>query len=77
MNNVMWNQVFLDEFTRLAGLSDLEQDIIKGKMWGHSRIELSMKYNISIATLDRKIAKLKKKYDSVQPYSSILPKRIE
>lgn len=77
MSNVLWNKILLEEFERLAGLSELEQDIIKGKMRGQTRVEQSMRLGISIATLDRHVARLKRKYDAVQPYSDILPKRIK
>lgn len=75
MSNVLWNRILLDEFVRLAELSDIEQDIIKGKMRGQTRVEQSIRLGISLATLDRYVARLKRKYDAVQPYSNILPKR--
>lgn len=77
MSNVLWNRILLDEFVRLAELSDIEQDIIKGKMRGQTRVEQSIRLGISLATLDRYVARLKRKYDAVQPYSQILPKRIK
>lgn len=74
-NKFPWNTILYDEFVRLGGLSEFEQRLLRDRMRGLSRTEMSILYSCSISTVDRTIKNLKKKYDSVQPYSDKLPKR--
>ena len=75
MKDVLWNAIILDEFIRLALLTDLEEQILRTQIKGWSRTKQSMEFNISIETVDRVIKTIRKKYDSVQPFSSVLPLR--
>ena len=72
---VLWNKTILDEFVRLALLSSEEENIVRTRALGWSRAKQCMEFGMSESTLDRIIKQLKLKYDSVQPYSDILPKR--
>lgn len=72
---VLWNKPLLDEFCRLAMLSDEERTIMEGRLKGESIVCMSMKYSMSESKINKMIARLKIKYDSVQPYSAILPER--
>lgn len=74
-HQVLWNKPILDEFSRLAGLSEIEYEIMKTRMQGMTRVEQSLKFKMSLASIDRIISRLKVKYDSVQPHSNILPPR--
>lgn len=77
MDKVPWNRVILDEFCSLALLSPLEENIIRTRAAGWSRVEQCHAYGISLATLDRIIKKLKKSYHSVEKYSELLPPNID
>jgi hypothetical protein len=72
---VEWNKVVLEEFVEMGGLTLIEEQIIRTRVAGWSRIEQSMKFGLSVATVDRIIARLKKKYDNCQQYSPLLPPR--
>lgn len=77
MDKIPWNRVILDEFCSLALLSPLEENIIRTRAAGWSRVEQCHAYGISLATLDRIIKKLKKSYHSVEKYSELLPPNID
>lgn len=75
MKDILWNKIILDEFIRLALLTDLEEQILRTQIKGWSRTKQSREFNISVETVDRTLKTIRKKYDSVQPFSSILPLR--
>lgn len=73
---VPWNKIIVDEFIRLACLSDEEKDVLITRVVKHwTRTKQHMELHMSMSKLDRIISSLKEKYDGVQPYSDILPKR--
>lgn len=72
---VLWNKIIYDEFVRLGCLTPEEQDIMRTRMQGWTITEQSMKLGMSTSTVNRIIKRLKKKYDSVQPHSDLLPPR--
>lgn len=77
MKRVEWNKIILEEFIDLATLTKTEEQIMRTRVAGWTRIEQSMTFGLSIATVDRIIKRLKEKYDQVQPYSPLLPPRRE
>lgn len=72
---VNWNKPIYDEFVMLAQLNEDEQDILRTRMQNWTITKQSMEFGMSKSKIDRIIARLKVKYDAVQPYSNILPKR--
>lgn len=72
---VPWNKIIYDEFVRLGDLNEFEQRLLKDRMQGKTITEQSLLYNVSTATISRTIARLKVKYDHVQPHSDKLPPR--
>lgn len=72
---VAWNKIILDEFIRIGGLNDFEEDIIRTRVRGWSRDKQSIEFNVSLSTVDRAIKRLKIKYDNACAYSPILPER--
>lgn len=74
-HQVPWNKIILEEFLRLAALTPDEEHIMRTRVAGWSRTRQAMELGMSIATVDRIIARLKTKYDAVQKYSAILPPR--
>lgn len=65
----------MDEFISLASLSEDEELIIRARAAGWSRVKMCHEFNMSLASIDRIVARLKRKYDEVQPYSDKLPVR--
>lgn len=76
-HQVIWTKIILDEFVEKANLNEVEEMVIRTRASGWTRTEQSMKLNLSLATIDRIIRRLKVKYDEVQKYSMILPERKE
>jgi len=72
---VDWTKKIVETFIEEAMLSDLEQKVLKTRVQGWTRTKQAYEFNISMPTLDRCIATLKKKYDEVQKYHPDLPKR--
>lgn len=73
---VSWNKVSFDTFAELGMLTDEEKIVLETRIKGWTRTKQSRELNISMATLDRIIARIKRKYDEVQPHApDILPVR--
>lgn len=72
---VPWNVVILEEFIKLACLSEEEERLIRLRVSGYSIVEQAFTLGVSRSTINLMTKRLKKKYDLVQPYSAILPKR--
>lgn len=77
MCKVPWNRVIYNEFVSLAYLTPEEEKILQTRIDGWSQVKQCNAYNMSLATLNRKIKRLKDKYESVQPYSEQLPKDLD
>lgn len=77
MDKTPWNRVILDEFVSLALLSEEEEQIVRARAAGWSRVKMCHKYNMSLATVDRIISRAKNKYTSAAKYSDILPEMID
>lgn len=72
---VPWDQQILDEFIRRALLSDEDQWLLRSRIGGMSRSQQAEHLGLSERSVDRRISRLKSKYDQVQPGSSGLPPR--
>lgn len=75
MKDILWNNIILDEFIRLASPTEFEVQIIRSRMADRSRVQLSFDFSRSLPRVDAAIKSIRQKYDAVQPYSSILPPR--
>ncbi len=75
MKDIIWNKIILDEFLRLAFLTETEEKILRTRISGWSRVKQSIEMNLSISSIDSTIRMINQKYDMVQPYSTILPVR--
>ena len=75
MKDIIWNNIILDEFFRLAILTETEEQILRTRIAGWSRVKQSMEMNMSVSAVDSALRMIGKKYDMVQPYSTILPIR--
>lgn len=76
MRDIMWNAVMLREFSSLACLSEEEKIVLYDWAHGKSIVNTSMIHHMS----ERKVKEirhvLRDKYDAVQIYSPLLPKRV-
>lgn len=72
---VPWNKIILETFIEEAMLSKDEEMIMRTRVAGWSRTKQALELGMSISTVDRIIADLKKKYDNVQKYNPLLPPR--
>lgn len=77
MNKVPWNRVIVDEFVSLALLNEVDERIIRTRAAGWSQVKQSIALNMSSATLERRVRKLKEKYAAMLPYSDILPDNLD
>ena len=73
---VLWNRVVLEEFLRLANLTPDEEKIMRTRLSGWTIQRQSMELGMSVSSVNRSIRHIKQVYDAVQPYSTILPKRV-
>lgn len=74
-HQVPWNKVILEEFIRIGCLSKTEEMIMRTRVHGWTITKQSYELNMSESNIKKIIARLKKKYDSVEKYSPLLPPR--
>lgn len=72
---VPWNKIILETFIEEAMLTKEEEMIMRTRVAGWSRTKQSLELGMSVSTVDRIIADLKRKYDNVQKYNPLLPPR--
>ena len=77
MDKVPWNREIYKEFVSLSYLTPEEERILKTRIAGWNQAAQIDELNISLATLNRRIKKLKNKYNSVVKYSKILPENLK
>lgn len=74
-HDLIWTEQIIAEFTKLACLNEVEQQIIRMRANGYTIREQAITLNISEPTVSAITSKLKRKYDIAQKHSSIMPKR--
>lgn len=74
-HEVPWNKYIVERFCELAMLNKDEEMILRTRVAGWSRTKQADKLSMSVATVDRIIAKLKVKYDDIQKFDPLLPPR--
>lgn len=74
-HQISWNKYIVERFVELAMLTKEEEMVLRTRVAGWSRVEQSMKLGMSVATVDRIIARLKNKYDDIQKFDPLLPPR--
>ena len=75
MNDIPWNKIILDDFRYLASLTKEEEEVLQDWAAGRTVVNTSMRRNLSIRQVERIRNQIRKKYDAVQPYTPLLPKR--
>lgn len=77
MDKVPWDKVILKEFLDLAFVTKEEEEILKTRIAGWSQVKQCHKLHMSLATLNRRVRKLKSKYVFAQKYSKLLPENLD
>lgn len=72
---VPWNKIILEHFIEIALLEKDEEAILRSRIAGWSRVKQSHKFNMSLSSVDRIIARLKSKYDLAAKHDPVLPER--
>lgn len=75
MNDIPWNKIALAEFRSLACLSGDEDIVLQDWADGKSVVNTSMTRSMSTRQVDKLRNQIRKKYDAVQVYTPLLPKR--
>lgn len=75
MNDIPWNKIALEEFRSLACLSDEEDIVLQDWADEKSIVDTSMSRSMSTRKVDKLRNQIRKKYDAVQIYTPLLPKR--
>lgn len=75
MNDIPWNKIALSEFRSLACLSGEEDVVLQDWADGKSVVNTSMTRSMSNRQVDKLRNQIRKKYDAVQIYTPLLPKR--
>lgn len=75
MNDIVWDNIMLKEFRSLARLSPDEEKVLQHWADSKSVVESSFLLSVSPRTIDRIRDRIRYKYDAVQIYTPLLPKR--
>lgn len=75
MKDIQWNQIMLREFRYLACLSDEEEIVLHDWSQGKSIVSTSMNHNMCETKVKDIRKTLREKYDAVEIYTPLLPKR--
>lgn len=76
MNDIPWNKIILDDFRYLSRLTEEEDLILRDWEAGKSVTQIAMDRSMSDRKVERLRNQIRRKYDAVQPYSPLLPKRM-
>lgn len=72
---VPWNKIIVEHFVTLAMLTEDEEWVLRTRVAGMSIVQQSMELGMSVSTINRIIARLKKKYDEVEKFDPMMPPR--
>lgn len=75
MRDICWNSIILAEFRSLAILTEEENRVLTYWAKGLDQVGIGRKCGMDDRTVRRILDRLREKYDAVQPYSPLLPKR--
>lgn len=72
---VVWTKLVMETFIEEANLTKEEEMILRTRCQGWTITKQALEFGMSPSSINRTIAKLKKRYDVVQKTSCILPPR--
>lgn len=73
--DLIWNNVMVTEFRKLAILTEDEDNVLRGWSKNKSIVEIALTYGMSERTVSRHLDSIRRKYDDVQIYTPLLPTR--
>ena len=65
-HQVIWTRRVFEFFSDAAKLTKLEREVLETRISGMTRVQQSLYFSLSISTIDKIIARLKRLYDEVQ-----------
>ena len=74
---VEWTQMAIEEFVHLAALTKEEEAVLRLRVSGCSIVEQSLSLHMSTSKVSAITARLKDKYDRVQPFATFLQPRVK
>ena len=77
MKDIPWNRIMMREFESLACLSEDEAIVLHDWVNGKSITATTMDHHMGSTKVKDIRNTLRKKYDAVQIYSPLLPKRLQ
>ena len=77
MKDIQWNNIMRREFEYLACLSDDESAVLYDWAHGKSITETAMRLNMCDTKVKDIRKTLREKYDAVEIYTPLLPKRVK
>lgn len=75
MKDIMWNTIMLREFRSLASLTEEENAVLHDWALGKSIVATAMRCHMSERKVNSLRNSIRVKYDAVQIYTPLLPKR--
>lgn len=75
MTDIRWNKIMLREFESLACLTDDEKEVLRDWAHGKSIVSSAMRLHMGETKVKDIRKSIRAKYDDVQPYTPLLPKR--
>lgn len=75
MKDIQWNRIMVREFEYLACLSEEERIVLHDWSLGKSIVSTSMNHNMCDTKIKDIRKTLREKYDAVEIYTPLLPKR--
>lgn len=76
MKDIRWNQIMLREFQSLSCLSDDEKEVLHDWAHGKSIVHSAVRLHMGETKVKDIRKAIRDKYDDVQPYTPLLPKRV-
>lgn len=75
MRDIRWNKIMLREFESLTCLTDDEKEVLHDWAHGKSIVQSAMRLHMGETKVKDIRKSIREQYDSVQPYTPLLPKR--
>lgn len=73
--DLTWNKIMLNEFRKLAILTEDEDKVLSGWSRNKSIVEIALTYGMTERTVSRHLERIRGKYDEVQKFTPLLPAR--
>ena len=75
MRDIQWNRITVDEYVFLCQPDDQEMAVLSCWAAGESVAYTAYQTHMSDSSVEKIRARIRQKYDAVQPYTPLLPER--